>query len=1048
MAKRKRKSHNACSSVKRQRTGEYKHPPIVPLLQQYYHEVHSLRAYLVSHLPKSSKKRRRRLLHYGLQPAQDDSILVDSGTVQLLDEIQVGTSRHVEDREELEQLDQEISVFTQQVSDTDISISPRARQLRQSEVGLIHCRLIHLFFILLLLSHLSRDRTDILQIVDFAIWSLFRRHTGSYRPSHLLCHGFQRSAGGGNGNGAEARAVPGVPGVYVTTDNPHVHELKDSSWSSLPGLLGRGAEQILIEMLMDCGLFEPVENSSNTRQLSGLPLSELKAVAKEIRPLVTDSGARGSMSKRATKHRVSDMRFLRHRMLYAKPSLKASGEVRFGMTHVHVMSRYPNVDDNAETIHIMKYVFPRQFGLHNAFTSAVDLQDTSQLFKDYTLRESEIARERTKRRFRPGQPSLPADKIPRRLRGSCFILVERIRKRHSRCSFRALLDHYCPRSLPHTLNQTNTFDQATVLTSVSAFCRAVVRNVFPPDAFGTGSRDDDNFGIIMRAIDSFVCLRRYESFSLHDVVQGIGIKSISWLIPIGADQDSTMCRSDFTTRKDILSELLYYIFDSYLIPLIRSHFHVTESGIHRNQLFYFRHDVWKAMSEPALTSLKLDMFEECSAAEIQGAMAQRALGVSKVRLLPKEQGMRPIINLRRRVQRQEHGGVVLGRSINSILTPAFSILNYEKARRPDMLGSALFSVDDMFARLQDFRSTLSARGLRDTPLYFAKVDVKSCFDTIPQQRLLKLAESILSANEYHLTRFARAKLLGGHNGEMPGFGAKPSWKFLTKATADHTSFDLGKEIASETAAGRTRSAYVGGVVQRSQHRKVILDLLHEHVESNVVKLGNRLYRQKEGIPQGSIVSSLLCSYFYAELERTALGFLKNEEGLLLRLIDDFLVITSDRNVAETFMHTMHAGLPEFGVQVKAEKSRVNFDMEINGSPVARLPAVVDFPYCGNAINTITLDLSKDAERRKAVNVQDSVTVEYSKLPGQSFYRKTLNALKLHMRAMHLSTNYNSVETVLTNLHHAFNEVAHKSYSYIKSLPNSKQPSSKLMISKW
>jgi telomerase reverse transcriptase len=159
------------------------------------------------------------------------------------------------------------------------------------------------------------------------------------------------------------------------------------------------------------------------------------------------------------------------------------------------------------------------------------------------------------------------------------------------------------------------------------------------------------------------------------------------------------------------------------------------------------------------------------------------------------------------------------------------------------------------------------------------------------------------------------------------------------------------------------------------------------------------------------------------------------------------MITTDRNVAEKFMHTMHAGLPEFGVQVKADKSRANFDMKIGGLPVVRLPAVTDFPYCGNAINTITLDLSKDAERRKAVNVQDSVTVEYSKMPGQSFYRKTLNALKLHMRTMHLSTNYNSVETVLANLHHAFNEVAHKSYAYIKSLPNSKQPSSKLVISK-
>ena len=138
MAKRKRQSREAKASAKRQRTGENKKSHIVPLLQQYYHEVYSLRNYLVSRLPKSSKKRRRRLLHYGLQSAHDESILVDNGIMQLLDSIQVGTLKNVGNRGGLGQLDEEISVFTQQVSETDISISPRTRQLKQSEVRSSH----------------------------------------------------------------------------------------------------------------------------------------------------------------------------------------------------------------------------------------------------------------------------------------------------------------------------------------------------------------------------------------------------------------------------------------------------------------------------------------------------------------------------------------------------------------------------------------------------------------------------------------------------------------------------------------------------------------------------------------------------------------------------------------------------------------------------------------------------------------------------------------------------------------------------------------------
>lgn len=58
-----------------------------------------------------------------------------------------------------------------------------------------------------------------------------------------------------------------------------------------------------------------------------------------------------------------------------------------------------------------------------------------------------------------------------------------------------------------------------------------------------------------------------------------------------------------------------------------------------------------------------------------------------------------------------------------------------------------------------------------------------------------------------------------------------------------------------------------------------------------------------------------------------------------------------------------------------------------------------------------------------------------------------SALKLQMHAMLLSTSYNSVETVLSNLYHCFTEVAQKSYHYVRSLPPAKQPSDILIISK-
>ncbi|KAF2863637.1 hypothetical protein K470DRAFT_210248 [Piedraia hortae CBS 480.64] len=77
------------------------------------------------------------------------------------------------------------------------------------------------------------------------------------------------------------------------------------------------------------------------------------------------------------------------------------------------------------------------------------------------------------------------------------------------------------------------------------------------------------------------------------------------------------------------------------------------------------------------------------------------------------------------------------------------------------------------------------------------------------------------------------------------------------------------------------------------------------------------------------------------------------------------------------------------------------------------------------------------------NVFAETSIAYSKAPGHSFRRKTLNALKLQMHAMLLTTEYNKVQTVLYNVHRAFSITAQKSRSLIRALP--RQPRDQLII---
>lgn len=441
---------------------------------------------------------------------------------------------------------------------------------------------------------------------------------------------------------------------------------------------------------------------------------------------------------------------------------------------------------------------------------------------------------------------------------------------------------------------------------------------------------------------------------------------MTWLKPAQVNYSMRVAASDVEKRKEIFLEFLYYVFDSLLIPLIRSNFHVTDSNVHRNRLFYFRHDVWRALTEPAMANFKLTMYEEMKTVKAKSLLDARALGFSQIRLLPKSNGVRPITNLRRRVTKLQNGKVTLGRSINSVMAPVFNVLDFEKRKRPALVGSALFSVGDMYPKLKAFAQTIHGAKPPSNFYYFAKTDAKSCFDTIPQDDVIRLIKQIASEEGYRIARHAEVKPSDTHGYDFArnNIDIKPARKFVSTARAatDFQSFD--DFVSAGLGTAKKNTVFVNSIVQTLQKKEKTLDLLQDHVERNIIKIGKKFFRQKVGIPQGSVLSSLLCNYFYAELEEECLGFLERDQSILLRLIDDFLLITTNKDHAKKFLQVMHDGVEKYGVEVNPVKSLANFDVIVNGSQVPCLHERTEFPYCGNSINTKTLEITKDRDRRK------------------------------------------------------------------------------------
>lgn len=271
----------------------------------------------------------------------------------------------------------------------------------------------------------------------------------------------------------------------------------------------------------------------------------------------------------------------------------------------------------------------------------------------------------------------------------------------------------------------------------------------------------------------------------------------------------------------------------------------------------------------------------------------------------------------------------------------------------------MFSVGDLYNRLKQFKAS---HRLNDGPYYFAKVDVTAAFDTIPQQAMVKLLETIPTHARYKLSKhveiFPNGYRTAGQTQDA-NFKMNRKWQSVARPAGEALSFS---ERMRELAGEKSNTIFLDSAAEKAYDISELLKLMKTHIEQNFIKVGKKFFRQKNGIPQGSVLSSVLCNYFYADMERQHLAFLHSDDCLLLRLIDDILLVTLDKAKAAKFVQTLHRGLPDYGVVVNAEKSLVNFDLVCDGKLVPRCPPGQGFPYCGTTIDCQTLALAKDRQR--------------------------------------------------------------------------------------
>ncbi|XP_018556913.1 telomerase reverse transcriptase isoform X1 [Lates calcarifer] len=594
------------------------------------------------------------------------------------------------------------------------------------------------------------------------------------------------------------------------------------------------------------------------------------------------------------------------------------------------------------------------------------------------------------------------ERRPKRLPSRFFNMVplfSQLLRQHRRFPYSRILQRMCPLVKEREPGQgelSSLLPQHCALHRVYLFVRECLSAVIPHKLWGS---DHNRLHFFVR-VKGFLRSSKFEKLSLAELLWKMKVNDCDWL---KISKTGRVPPSELSYRIQILGQFLAWLLDGYVVSLVRACFYVTESVGQKNALRFYRQEVWTKLQDLAFRGhLSKGQMEELTPAQV--ASLPKATVISRLRFIPKADGMRPIT----RVIGADAKTRLHRRRVQDLL----DMLRACVCSTPSLLGSTVWGMTDIHKVMQ---SLAPAQKEKPQPLYFVKVDVSGAYESLPHDKLIEVVGKALSPVQDELFTIRRYAKIWADSHE----GLKKTFVRQADILEDNMgSTNMKGFVMSLQKRGKVHHAIL--VEQHfcsDLHGREALQFFTQMLTDSVVQFGKKTYRQCRGIPQGSVVSSLLCCLCYGHMESVL--FKDGHKGCLMRLVDDFLLVTPDLHEAENFLKMLLAGVPQYGLVVNPQKVVVNFQVSgsVSSCPGIRvLPPRCLFPWCGLLLDTHSLDIFKDYSSYAGLSLRYSLTLGSFHSAGQQMRRKLMAILRLKCHAVFVDLKTNSLEAVYKNIY--------------------------------
>ena len=164
---------------------------------------------------------------------------------------------------------------------------------------------------------------------------------------------------------------------------------------------------------------------------------------------------------------------------------------------------------------------------------------------------------------------------------------------------------------------------------------------------------------------------------------------------------------------------------------------------------------------------------------------------------------------------------------------------------------------------------------------------------------------------------------------------------------------------------------------------------------------------------------------------------KHDLHLLVRIVDDFLLISTSKETSTRFLKKLNKGIPKLGVKINSDKSRMNYPISSlqdavtnDNEQVTRITNDL-FPWCGLLINTKTCEVSLDYSRFSGLQATDTVVIHRGRNEGMNLKKKMKDFVRPRCNQKLLfSSCINGMEMIRLNFYQTFVLCAIKLVHYL------------------